>query len=86
MIRTFAAQRVFPVAVLVAAVAATIVPACGGDAPEAFAPDPQGPDPRGALSGELTVHVFDLADRSELLHTLRLPDGQQRELRFASPP
>jgi MYXO-CTERM domain-containing protein len=41
--------------------------------------------PAGALQGELTVHIFDLGDRAEVRHTLRLPDDQQRELRFVAP-
>jgi MYXO-CTERM domain-containing protein len=81
MIRTFAAQHGFPVGVVVAVAAAMMaLPACGGD------PAAEQPEPAGALTGELTVHIFNLGDRSEVLHTLRLGEGDHRELRFDAPP
>ena len=52
--------------------------ACGG------LPEPA--DEPGAITGELTVHIFNLGERSEILHTLKLSGGEQRELRFESPP
>jgi MYXO-CTERM domain-containing protein len=60
------------VALLVCAAAA-----CAGDPAE---------EPPGALSGELVVHVFRAGEQSQMLYMLRLPDGAQRELRFADPP
>ncbi|HXU80746.1 MAG TPA: hypothetical protein VN914_05075 [Polyangia bacterium] len=44
------------------------------------------PPPPGAIRGELVTMVFDLADHSEVRHTLRLPSGEERELRFEGTP
>src|SRR4051812_13584853 len=49
--------------------------------------DSADPPPAGALRGELVTHVFDYAgNRSEIRHALRLPSGEERELRFAERP
>jgi MYXO-CTERM domain-containing protein len=42
------------------------------------------PVPPGAVRGQLITSVFDFSDHSEVRHTLRLPSGQERELRFES--
>ncbi len=51
--------------------------ACGGPASD---------QPAGALTGELVVHIFNAGEHTQLLHVLRLPDGGQRQLRFAGEP
>ena len=57
--------------------------ACGGE--PADGADQEGVDP-GGLQGELVVHIFNLGEQSQVLYWLRLPGGQQRQLRFAEPP
>jgi len=44
------------------------------------------PPPAGAVRGQLVTMVFDFSDHSEVRHTLHLPSGQERELRFEGTP
>jgi MYXO-CTERM domain-containing protein len=43
-------------------------------------------EPAGAITGKLIVHIFNLGQRSETRYILEQPGGEQRELRFESPP
>jgi MYXO-CTERM domain-containing protein len=70
---------VFPALALLAAASCTMDPEAETPAEEA----PAGP---GAIRGELVTYVFDYAEGSQIRHTLRLPSGQERELRFAGEP
>ncbi len=82
---TFAPQRGLSGHPVLALLVAVALPACGAG-PELGELDlPLAPAPAGAQVGELTVHLFTFGDRSEVRYTLRLPDGQQRLLRFAAP-
>jgi MYXO-CTERM domain-containing protein len=54
---------------------------CAGELP---AGDDQ--PPAGAVRGQLVTSMFDFGDHSELRHSLRLPSGQERELRFEGNP
>jgi MYXO-CTERM domain-containing protein len=44
------------------------------------------PVPPGAVRGRLVISVFDFSEHSEVRHTLRLPSGEERELRFEGAP
>jgi MYXO-CTERM domain-containing protein len=46
----------------------------------------EAPVPLGAVRGQLVTSMFDFSDHSEVRHTLRLPSGQERELRFEGNP
>ena len=43
-------------------------------------------DDPGSLHGELVVQMFDFGEQSQIRHSLRLPSGELRSLRFAEPP
>jgi MYXO-CTERM domain-containing protein len=49
-------------------------------------PSEELPVPPGAVRGQLITSMFDFSDHSEVRHTLRLPSGQERELRFEGTP
>jgi len=66
--------------------AAAALALCVGCAGEPFDGIADQPPPPGAIRGELVTAVFDYPDHSEVRHTLRLPSGQERELRFAGNP
>jgi hypothetical protein len=42
--------------------------------------------PTGAVRGQLITYIFDFPGHSEQHHSLRLPSGEERELRLASKP
>jgi hypothetical protein len=78
MVKNTASQRAALLSFLFALPLAVPASGCGEDGGAWRGVD----QPGGGLEGQLTVHLFDMGDRSEILHVLRLADGQQRVLHF----
>jgi MYXO-CTERM domain-containing protein len=81
MVKNTTSQRAALLSFLLALPVAVLGSGCGEDGGSWAAHPDQG---GGVLEGRLTVHLFDMGERAEMLHVLRLADGQQRVLHFDS--